>query len=211
MSKLKDPFCGVSHGVGVLLAAAGLLTLLIMANGKATYMLAFSIYGVSLVLLDTASTLYHSLPVAPRAEAWLQRFDHCAIYLLIAGSYTPICLLALRGAWGWGLLGAVWSLAIVGIACSLFWHRAPEWWRVVLYLLMGWMALIAFAPLRNALSSSGFWWLVAGGVIYSLGAIIFATDKPHLWPGKFSAHDLWHLFVLGGSVCQFVTIAGLMR
>lgn len=207
--KIKDPFCGVSHGLGTVLSVAALVALLMTARSDALRVLAFAIYGASLITLYTASTLYHSLRVAPRVEVWLQRFDHCAIYLLIAGSYTPICLLALRGAWGWSLLGAVWGLALIGIACRLCWHGAPDWWRFVLYLLMGWMVLLALSPLRASLSPAGFWWLIAGGAVYSVGAAIFAADKPHLWPGKFSAHDLWHLFVLGGSACQFVTIVGL--
>lgn len=209
--KIKEPFCGISHGIGVALSVGALATLLVMARGQFWATLAFAIYGASLILLYTASTLYHSLPVSPRVEAWLQRFDHCAIYLLIAGSYTPICLLGLKGVWGWSLLGTIWGLAIVGIGCSLLWHRAPDWWRVTLYLLMGWMVLIAIVPLHAAMPPAAFWWLIAGGVVYSVGAGIFATDKPHLWPGKFSAHDLWHIFVLGGSACQFFAIAGLAK
>jgi hemolysin III len=204
---IREPFCGVSHGVGVLLSVAGLLALLEMADGRPLYRTGFAIYGASLIALYAASTLYHSLHASPRATAWLQRLDHCAIYLLIAGSYTPVCLIALHGAVGRNLLGAVWSIAAIGIACSLFWSRAPEWFRVVLYLVMGWLALLALTPLRAALPPAGLAWLIAGGVVYSIGAVIFAADKPHLWPGKFSAHDLWHLFVLGGSACHFVVIA----
>jgi hemolysin III len=204
---IKDPFCGLSHGIGVLLSLAGLIALQLLADGRFLHSVSFAVYGVSLVVLYAASSLYHSLRVAPRTEAWLRRLDHCAIYLLIAGSYTPVCLVTLRGAWGWSLLGAVWSLAVIGIACSMFWRNAPHWWRVVLYVLMGWMVLVAFVPLQAALSPVGLKWLVAGGVIYSVGTIIFALDKPHLWPGRFSAHDLWHLFVMGGSACHFVVMA----
>lgn len=204
---IKEPFCGLSHGTGVVLSVVALVALLVMAGGRPWHTVGFAIYGVSLITLYTMSTLYHTLPVSPRARVWLQRLDHSAIYLLIAGSYTPLCLVTLRGGWGWSLLGVIWGLAIAGIACSLSWHRAPQWLRVVLYVVMGWLVLLALGPLRAALSPEGLMWLVAGGVVYSVGTVIFATDKPHLWPGKFSAHDLWHLFVLGGSACHFVVMA----
>lgn len=205
-SKIKDPFCGISHGIGALLSVVALAVLVFMARGRALHLIGFAVYGSSLVALYSTSTLYHSLRVAPRAEARLQQLDHCAIYLLIAGSYTPVCLLALGGAWGWGLLVAQWTLALTGIICRVRWPTAPDWLRVVLYVLMGWMVLVALAPLRAALSPAGVAWLVAGGIVYSIGTLIFALDKPHLWPGRFSAHDLWHLFVLGGSACHFVVM-----
>ncbi len=210
LHKVKEPFCGLSHIFGALLSVAALVALLWLADGRAWNLAAGAIYGVTLVTLYAASALYHSLRASPRVEAWLQRLDHSAIFLLIAGSYTPICLLAMRGERGWILLGVVWSLAILGVAGSLGWKGAPDWLRVTLYVVMGWLVLGALAPLREGLSSAGLAWLVAGGVVYSVGTLIFALDKPHLWPGKFSAHDLWHLFVIGGSVCHFVTIAGLV-
>ena len=207
---IKEPFCGLSHGIGALLSVAALVALLWLADGRLWNLAAGAIYGATLILLYAASALYHSLRVSPRAEVWLQKFDHSAIFLLIAGSYTPICLLALRGERGWILLTAVWSLAIIGVAGSLLWKTMPDWLRVVLYVVMGWLVLGALAPLRESLSSAGLAWLLAGGALYSVGTLIFALDKPHLWPGKFSAHDLWHLFVIGGSACHFVTMAGLV-
>ena len=207
---IKEPFSGLSHAAGVVLSIAALAALLWLADGRWPNLAAGAIYGATLVALYAASTLYHWLRVSPRAELWLQRLDHSAIFLLIAGSYTPICLLALRGERGWILLGAVWSLALVGVAGSLLWKGAPDWLRVSLYVVMGWLVLGALAPLRESLTSAGLAWLVAGGVVYSVGTLIFALDKPHLWPGKFSAHDLWHLFVIGGSVCHFVVLAGLV-
>jgi hemolysin III len=208
--KLKEPFCSISHGVGVLLSLAGLIALLIFARGKGWHLLAFSVYGISLLTLYAASTLYHSLRVSQRVEERLARFDYCAIYFLIAGSYTPVCVVALGGAVGWALLGAVWVLAIGGILACLFWKNNPDWLRMTLYLVMGWMVVFALSPLRAALPGAAIGWLVAGGVAYSIGAVILATDRPHLWPGKFSAHDLWHLFVLGGSICHFVMMFGFI-
>ena len=199
---IKEPFCGLSHGIGAVLSVIALIVLLDLARGRPWHTVAFAIYGVSLILLYTASALYHWLPVGPPHVYRLMRFDHTAIFLLIAGTFAPVCLLALRGPWGWGLLVAEYTLAAIGIA-SLFWPRVPHAWRVVLYLIMGWISLFAMGPLRASLSPAAFAWLIAGGIVYSMGAAIFALDRPHLWPGKFSAHDLWHVFVLGGSACHF--------
>ncbi len=206
LSRIKEPFCGLSHGVGILLSVVALVTLLVVAHGRFWPTASFAIYGASLILLYSASTLYHSLRGSPRRELQLMRLDHSAIYVLIAGSYTPICLIALRGPWGWGLLLFIYALAALGIGVTLLWKSAPDWVRVVLYVLMGWASIVAFGPLRAALSPAGFAWLLAGGLVYSVGTVIFALDRPHLWPGKFSAHDLWHLFVLGGSACHFVVM-----
>ena len=210
LNKIKEPFCGLSHGLGALLSVAALGTLLWLADGRVWNITAAAIYGATLILLYAASATYHSWRASTRIEALLQRLDHSAIFLLIAGSYTPICLLALRGERGWILLGAVWSLAIMGVCGSLLWKTMPDWLRVTLYVVMGWLVVVALAPLRQSLSSAGWFFLLAGGAVYSVGTVIFALDKPHLWPGKFSAHDLWHLFVIGGSVCHFITIAGLV-
>lgn len=201
---LKEPFCSVSHGAGIVFSTAALIILLVLSAGKPLHLLAFSIYGISLMTLYAASTLYHSLRVSPKVEKRLARFDYCAIYLLIAGSYTPVCLLVLNNVWGWGLLGAVWGLALMGISGCIFWKNNPDWLRMTLYLVMGWLVVIAMAPLRQALPGAALQWLIAGGLAYSAGAVILAIDRPHLWPGKFSAHDLWHLFVLAGSSCHFV-------
>lgn len=186
-----------------------LLVLLDLARGRPWHTVAFSIYGVSLILLYTASALYHWLPVGPPLVYRLMRFDHTAIFLLIAGTFAPVCLIALRGPWGWGLLIVEYTLATIGIA-SLLWPRVPHAARFVLYLIMGWISLFAMGPLRAALSPAAFAWLIAGGLVYSTGATIFALDRPHLWPGKFSAHDLWHLFVLGGSACHFLLMLCLV-
>lgn len=205
IKRLKDPFCSLSHWIGAGLSLAALIVLLYQANGSILASVAFLIYGLSLLTLYTSSALYHSLQVSPHATRKLQRLDHSAIFVLIAGTYTPVCLIPLKGAWGYSLLAAQCALLIVGISISLA-RRAPEWPRFVLYLLMGWMVLAALGPLRAVMPPAGFLWLLAGGIAYSVGAAVFATDKPHLWPGKFSAHDLWHVFVLAGSACHFVVM-----
>jgi hemolysin III len=204
---LREPFCALSHAVGLLLSIGGLVALLLLVRGRFWHTIAFTIYGLGLIGLYAASTLYHSLPVSPLVVSWPQRLDFTAIYTMIAGSYTPVCLITLRGKWGRILFGLVWTLAACGIACSLIWYDVPAWTRLVLYVAMGWLVLVALSPLRAALPPEAMGWLVAGGIIYSIGTVIFALDWPYLWPGYFTAHDLWHLFVLAGSACHFVFMA----
>jgi hemolysin III len=181
-----------------------LVVLVVLARGKPWHVSGFAIYGATLVLLYTASALYHLLPVSPRNLERLRIFDHVGIYLLIAGTYTPICLVPLRGGWGWSLFGVVWGLALFGSAVEIFWRSAPQWLGLVLYLVMGWVAVVALDPLTHSLPRAALGWLVAGGMVYSLGAVVYAIERPRLWPGIFGSHDLWHLFVLGGSACHFV-------
>ena len=204
--RIKEPFCGVSHWIGMGLSVVALVVLLVVARGRPWHTVSFAIYGASLIALYTASSLYHSLHVGPRTLEWLQRLDHSAIYLLIAGTYTPVCLVSLRGAWGWSLLATIYTLALAGILISLFWHRCPHWVRVTLCIGMGWMALVALEPLRRVFPASAIAWLVAGGLVYSVGTIFYALDTRRLWPKTLTGHDIWHLFVLGGSLCHFMVI-----
>lgn len=208
--RVKDPFCGISHAVGAVLSVAGLVALLALAHGRPRLTVGFAVYGVSLILLYSASALYHSLTLAEHHVARLQRCDFVGIFLLIAGTYTPVCLVVLRGVWGWSLLGAEWGMAAVGIAGILFLRRMPAWLRVTLYVVMGWLAVIAIAPLRRHLPPSAMTWLLAGGIAYTVGTVFYATEWPNLWPGKFEAHDLWHVFVLGGSACHFALMLYLI-
>ena len=209
---IKDPFCGASHLLGAAVSLVGLVVLLLAADGRPRHLVGFGIYGLSLVLLYTASGLAHSLTCSPAGEARLQRLDFAAIFLLIAGTYTPICLVNLRGPWGWFLLSAEWILAAVGIF-AVYRARADESVRagrlqLATYLVMGWLVLLAVPPVLRALPAGGVAWLAAGGVVYSAGAVIYATNRPRLWPGRFGAHDLWHCMVLLGSACHFVVMLG---
>ncbi len=204
--KLREPFSGLSHLSGAVLAIAALVALVYLARGKPWHLSGFAIYGAALVLLYLASALYHLLPVSERGVERLRIFDRVGIYVLIAGTYTPICLVPLRGGWGWSLLGVVWGLALLGSLCEIAWRTAPAWVGVGLYVLMGWLIVLAVGPLMRTLTGAGLDWLVAGGLIYSAGTAIYATQRPRLWPGVFGAHDLWHLFVLGGSICHFVVM-----
>ena len=196
-----ERFNSISHLVGASLAVAGAALLVTMATnqGDPWKIISFSVYGVMLVTLYVFSTLYHS--ARGRAKAVLQKCDHCSIYLLIAGSYTPFALVSLRGVLGWSLLGGIWALALVGIVQEIWFAKGARVLSLVIYLLMGWLALGAVVPLWQALTPSGFMWLAAGGVVYTVGIYFYVADS-RIRHG----HGLWHLFVLGGSACHFYTV-----
>jgi len=193
----------ITHLVGALLSAVGLAALVTLGalDGAAYKLVSFSVYGAMLFVLYAISTLYHSVR-APHAKSVLQKCDHSAIYLMIAGSYTPFTLVTLRGPWGWSLFGVVWGLAALGIMQELTLGRRTRSVSMVLYVLMGWLGLVAIEPLIEALPAAGTAWLVAGGVIYSAGIYFFVNDE-RIRHG----HGIWHLFVLAGSLCQFVSVA----
>lgn len=196
-----ERFNSISHLAGAGLALAGAIVLITLAArlGDPWKIVSFSIYGAMLVALYVCSTIYHS--VRGRAKGILRKLDHCAIYLLIAGTYTPFALVSLRGTWGWWLLGIVWSLALFGILQELWLGNRTRVLSQILYVLMGWLALAAVVPLWHALTPAGFAWLLAGGICYTGGLIFYATDH-RLRHG----HGVWHLFVVGGSSCHFFTI-----
>jgi hemolysin III len=203
--RLREPVNGLTHLVGGLLAFVGLIVLLTTAAGagRSDQVVAFGIFGFSLIALYTASALYHLLPLSPRGIAGLRRLDHMMIFVLIAGTYTPFCLLALDGDWRVGLLGLIWGLALCGILLKLLWMSVPRWLSVALYLGMGWVAVIAAPALFQAVPPGGMAWVLGGGVVYSVGAIVYGLRRPNLVPGAFGFHELWHLFVLVGSACHF--------
>jgi len=196
-----ERFNGFSHLAGAILATAGMAVLVTSSalHHDAWKVVSSVVYGTTLVLLYTISTLYHSL--RGPAKGIFQRLDHCAIYLLIAGSYTPFTLVTLRGPWGWTLFGINWALAAIGIAQELWIGRRTRLFSLLIYVVMGWLVLIAMGPLAAALPAPGLWWLVAGGALYTVGVGFFLFDERvrHF-------HGVWHLFVLAGSACQFVSI-----
>lgn len=196
-----ERFNSISHLVGAVLALVGATVLVTQSALLANpwKIVSFSVYGTMLFALYLTSTLYHSL--RGRAKAVFKKLDHCSIYLLIAGSYTPFALVSLRGPWGWSLLGVVWGLALLGIAQEIWLGRGARVLSLVIYVLMGWLALVAVVPLWQALTPSGFAWLAAGGAAYTLGIAFYATDHK-----LRHGHGIWHLFVLGGSICHFVTL-----
>jgi len=198
---LRDPVSGLTHLTGFLLSIAGLVLLVTYAAIDATswHVVAFSIFGASLILLYGASTMYHLLPVSERGITILRRIDHIMIFILIAGTYTPVCLIPLRGGWGWVLFGIVWGFAIAGVFIKLFWMSAPRWLYTGIYLAMGWMVIVAIYPLIKVLPTGALAWLAAGGLFYTVGAVIYAIKRPNLIPGIFGFHEIWHLFVMAGS------------
>ena len=196
-----ERFNSISHLIGATLALAALVVLVVFASlqGDPWKIVSFSIYGTTLFLLYTFSTLYHSLH--GRAKIIFQKLDHAAIYLLIAGSYTPFTLVTLRGAWGWSLFGIVWGLAIVGIVLDSLHRNGPRVYQMVIYLLMGWVVLVALYPLLQNLATGGLILLVFGGLCYTGGMVFYALDEK-----MNHAHGIWHLFVLAGSVSHFLAI-----
>ena len=188
--RIREPFNGASHLVGLLLAAAGTILLLRLARGP-SQLTAFGVYGASLVLLYGASTLYHSLPVSERPLRALRTLDHIAIYFLIAGTYTPLAMITLGGTLGWSLLGTVWLIAIAGIPFKVWYLDAPVWLSTATYLGMGYLALVAVVPIARAVSVGGMGWLVAGGLAYTVGAVVYARERPDPFPGPLrSPRDL---------------------
>jgi hemolysin III len=204
---LREPWNAITHGVGTVLALVGGVLLVVLSAGDGRRMVAFAIYATSLVLLYLASTLLHAVRARPEVLRRLRVFDHAAIYLLIAGTYTPIALVTLAGvspAWGWSVFGVAWGAAGLGVLFKLVWLDAPRWLSTALYLALGWMAVVAIAPLVQALPWSALAWLAAGGAFYSVGAVVYALKRPDPWPKVFGYHEIWHLFVLAGSTCHYV-------
>ena len=196
-----EKFNAVSHLVGAVPALAGAVVLVVLAalDGDPWKVVSVSIYGATLVLLYSVSTLYHSL--RGRAKGIMRKMDHQSIYLLIAGSYTPFCLVTLRGPWGWSLFGVVWGLAALGGLQELRPSSEARILSVVIYVVMGWVILVALVPLLQALGPYSFAWVAAGGLFYTFGIIFYALDT------RLShAHGVWHLFVIAGSASQYVSI-----
>lgn len=194
-----ERFNSITHLVGAALALVALVVLVVAGavQGDAWKIVSFSIYGSVLLLMYVFSTLYHSIPHAG-AKRVLQKFDHIAIYLLIAATYTPFALVTLRGPWGWTLFGINWGLAVFGIIQDLLFPTRGRWLSLVIYVVMGWLIVIAMGPLMAALPAAGLYWLAGGGALYTIGVIFFILDER--WP---PAHGIWHLFVLGGSAAQY--------
>lgn len=201
MVKFKEPFNGISHLIGGI-AAIIVTVLLVRAaviRGGTRAGVPFLVYGLSMILLYFASAWYHLLDVSPRTHIMLRRLDHVSISILIAGSYTPVCLIALGGRVGAWLCWAVWALAGIVILTDIFWLDAPRGLKAACYVVLGWFAVWAMVPLQRAIGWGGMAWMLAGGLAYSIGALLYAIKKPNPWPGVVGFHEIWHLFVLSGS------------
>lgn len=194
-------FNSISHIIGAFAAMAGLVVLVVFASlqGDPWKIVSFSIYGATLFLLYLFSSLYHSL--RGRAKEFFQKLDHYAIYLLIAGTYTPFTLVTIRGPWGWSIFGVIWSLAIIGVVVDVLHRKGARVMQMVIYLLMGWLILVSLKPLLAVLPMAGFYWLLAGGVFYTTGIIFYVLDHR-----MRHSHGIWHLFVLAGSVSHYISV-----
>jgi hemolysin III len=196
-----EKFNSISHLIGVLLACTGVTLLLSVAidKGDKYKIIGFSIYGIMLIALYLVSTIYHS--TKGKVKDFFRQMDYISIYLMIAGSYTPFTLITLRGPWGWSLFGIIWFLAVVGITQEVLLGKKTRKYSIIIYLVMGWLIVLAAKPLINSLETSGFWWLAAGGLAYTFGVIFFLLDEKikHF-------HGVWHLCVLTGSLCQFICL-----
>lgn len=206
----KDPASAISHLVGFVLAVVGSIYLVSHAWGdpvKAATMIA---YGTGLTGLFLASTVYHGMDLGERGNLLLRRFDHTAIFLLIAGSYLPIVVHTLDGTWRWALVASIGGLTVVGLVVKLTWMGCPRWFSGGIYLVLGWAGVVCFSTWYEVLEPLQFAFLVGGGLTYSLGAVIYATKKPDPWPGVFGFHEIWHLFVLVGAGLHFALVATLL-
>ena len=203
--KMRDPVSGLTHLFAAFLSVAALVILVYKASTTGTiwHVVSFSIFGASLILLYTASSMYHLLNISEKGTKVLRKIDHMMIFVLIAGTYTPVCLVPLRGGWGWSLLCSIWAIAMAGIVMKLLWINAPRWLYTLFYVIMGWLVVIAFLPLVKTVPLAGILWMIAGGVLYSVGAIIYGTKWPKINSKVFGFHEIFHLFVIYGSVCHF--------
>jgi hemolysin III len=203
----KDPVSGISHLVSAVAAAVGLFALLSVSPPDPARRLVLLVYGVCLIFLFLASAIYHLVLTRPAPEAVLRRIDHSAIFLLIAGTYTPICVVILPHGIGTALLVAVWSFAVLGIAMKIFFFdKVPGWVSTALYVIMGWLVLFGLVPLIRNLPLAGLLWLAAGGVLYTGGVAFYAMKKLVIIPNLIGAHEVWHFFVTAGAAAHFVLI-----
>jgi hemolysin III len=196
---------GLTHFIGAVLATAGLIALVVKASNplRPWHLVTYIVFGAGMILLYASSTLYHWLPASRVVRTRLRRLDHMMIFVLIAATYTPFCLIPLRGAWGWGIFGAVWIAALLGMVFKAFWIQAPRWLSAAMYVCMGWIALVGIVPLVRTLQPGALFWLFAGGVLYSLGALIYALKRPDPVPDIFGFHEIFHIFVMLGTLAHF--------
>lgn len=209
LKKLREPVNSLTHWAGAALALVGLIALLIIGWDTPAKVISLTIYGLSLIAMFSASATYHMVRVKDRALEIFRKIDHSAIYLLIAGTYTPFCVNAFEGFWKWGMLGIIWSLALIGIIVKVFYIRAPRWLNAGIYLVMGWLAVSASGQMLTALPAWVLGWMIAGGVIYTLGAVVYITKIFNFKPGVFGFHEMWHIFVMLAAAAHFVAVLGV--
>ena len=205
---IREPGSAITHFIAMMMAVFATVPLLIKAGIQSGQenLLAMAIFMGSMILLYGASATYHSVDLTGRSLRIFRKLDHMMIFVLIAGSYTPVCLIVLGGKLGYTLLALVWGIAAVGMLVKAFWITCPKWFSSIIYIAMGWVCLLVFGPLLNTLSTPAFLWLLAGGIIYTVGGVIYALKLP-IFNSKhksFGSHEVFHLFVMGGSICHFI-------
>ncbi|NLL78746.1 MAG: hemolysin III family protein [Clostridiales bacterium] len=205
---IREPGSAITHFIGMMMAITAAIPLLVKAgiSGSATTFLAMAVFMVSMVLLYGASTMYHSVTVSDKVLKVFRKVDHMMIFVLIAGSYTPVCLIVLGGKIGYTLLAVVWGIALAGMLIKALWITCPKWFSSVIYIAMGWVCVAVFGQLLSTLPREAFLWLLGGGVIYTIGGVIYALKLP-IFNAKhvnFGSHEVFHLFVMGGSICHFI-------
>jgi hemolysin III len=203
---LREPVNGITHLLAAAAALIGLIVLLNLSWQEPVKFYPLLIYGLSMVLMFSASAAYHLVQSGPKLNILLRRFDHSAIYLLIAGTYTPICLHFFSGFWGGPLLWIIWSMAGIGIVLKIFLVNMPRWITAGIYLVMGWLAVAGIQEIVRQMPSSALTWLFMGGLFYTVGAVIYILKKPDFYPGVFGFHEIWHIFVILGSASHFILV-----
>ena len=209
MAKVRDFVNGLTHCIAAALSLVGLVLLIVFSSlkGDAFDIVSFTIFGVALFLLYLFSTLYHWLNISEKALIVFKKFDHIMIYVLIAASYTPICLGPMRGPWGWSIFGVIWGFAVLGVIFTSIWIKAPRALTTSIYLAMGWTVLVAIFPLINAFKNANMlfslWWLLVGGIFYTIGGLIYGLKWPKIKFKHFGFHEIFHIFVMLGSICHY--------
>lgn len=213
LPRLREPVNAFTHlggAVAAVIATAGLFALVSFSDPQVPWVVSLLVYGLSLCLMFFASGIYHAVSAGPRVTAVLRKLDHSAIYLLIAGTYTPFCVIAFTGFWQWGFLVLIWTLAVVGIVVKLFIIRAPRWITAGVYVVMGWLSVFAIQEMLASLPAASILWLLIGGLTYTAGAVVYITKMMDFYPGLFGFHEVWHIFVILGAVSHFLAVVNLI-
>lgn len=205
--RLREPVNGLMHLGAAVAAVCGLAALLVIGRDSLAKQASLLVYGTGLILMFSASAAYHLVKARPEVAQVLRKLDHSAIYLLIAGTYTPICLHFFTGFWRWGILTIIWSMALAGIAVKMFVIRAPRWLTAAIYLAMGWMSLVGAKVMLAAMPAGALAWLLLGGIFFSVGAVVYVAKRPDFYPGVFGFHETWHIFVILGCLSHFILVA----
>jgi hemolysin III len=210
LSNFREPVNGLTHFFAACLSVIGTFILLFIGHHDPALTIALAVYGVSLVLMFSSSALYHLKKSTPEGLKRLRKLDHTSIYLLIAGTYTPICVYFFSGFWKWGMLSIIWAIAVAGISFKLVYLNAPRWLSTAIYLMMSWLALAGIGEILRTMPAGALFWFFAGGFFYTFGAVIYAIKKPNFFNGKFGFHEIWHVFVILGAFSHYMVVAAFI-